>query len=63
MRFRIKSDCCPLPMVCRGTIFGLCCQEFEIPIYNEDMTEEVAYIKKKFRSCGAGFTDADTFKC
>ena len=27
------------------------------------MDEEVAIIVKKFRSCGAGLTDADCFKC
>jgi hypothetical protein len=62
LRFNIKSDCCPTAMVCKGTICGLCCQELEIPVYNES-GKEVAYIKKKFRSCGAGFTDADTFLC
>jgi len=62
IRFNIKSDCCPTAMVCKGTICGLCCQELEIPVYNES-GKECAYIKKKFRSCGAGFTDADTFLC
>lgn len=62
LRFTVKSDPCPTAMICRGGIFGLCCQEMEIPILNPE-GKEVAYIKKKFRSCGAAISEADTFKC